>query len=296
VPVTVRRGRLRSRTTPHSVVGFASQESRPRSPVRCANELGTRNHRSSRLGNSSRRVTADGQLSIGRWRRSGSRWKRKRGKWGKLGDERRRVDRSPTTESEENETLVLAEEKMSEAEVSLRLAFYLIGHDLVTDQVSVAIDGAQVRTQELIHFPISEFLRTSGCEQCGRGGPWQGWYTWGGREQRIRIHSSPGEGDVVAKLRSGHTLRVESKKGPLLRSKSSQEYPLTREALGQLLTIDSIGEHDILAVAVPKSPKFQELAAKWRGAPLIRRFGIRLLTVGRDNDVEGLDSLPAIKR
>jgi hypothetical protein len=66
-----------------------------------------------------------------------------------------------------------------------------------------------------------------------------------------------------------------------------------REALGQLLTISNVNDDDILAIAVPKSPKFDELAARWRRAPLIQRFGIRLLTVDRDNRVEGLQPVPA---
>ena len=42
------------------------------------------------------------------------------------------------------------EKKMPEAEVSLRLAFYLIERGLVTSDVHVAIDGAQVKTTLLI--------------------------------------------------------------------------------------------------------------------------------------------------
>jgi len=117
---------------------------------------------------------------------------------------------------------------------------------------------------------------------------WQGTYCRAGARFRIRIHSNPGRGDVVALLRSGHTLRVESKKGPLIRSPSSAEYPLLREAIGQLMTVESAGDTDILAVAVPKSVKFTELTARWRSAPLIRRLGIRLLTVDRETGVEGL--------
>jgi len=86
---------------------------------------------------------------------------------------------------------------------------------------------------------------------------------------------------------SGHTLRVECKKGPLVRSKSSQEYPLLREALGQLLTIAEVTERDLLAVAVPHSAKFQELAQRWRQAPLIKRFGIHVLTVDQTGNVFG---------
>jgi hypothetical protein len=187
---------------------------------------------------------------------------------------------------------MLSDEKMSEAEVSLRLAFYLVERRLVASDVAVAIDGAQVQTAGTVHFPMADFLNGYGCTRTEGLESWQGHYSLG-VEHCVRIHSAPGQGDVVARLKTGHTLRVESKKGPLTRSKSSQEYPLLREALGQLLTIERVEPDDILAVAVPKSPKFDELVGRWRKAPLIHRFGIRLLTVGRDGSVDGLGPVPA---
>ena len=92
---------------------------------------------------------------------------------------------------------------------------------------------------------------------------------------------------MFAKLKSGKIIRAESKKGPLGRSKSSQEYPLIREALGQIITINEVGESDLLAVVVPSSTKFEELALRWREAPFIKRCGILILTINRYNEVKG---------
>ena len=92
----------------------------------------------------------------------------------------------------------------------------------------------------------------------------------------------------MCRLKSGPTLRVESKKGPLSPSKSSAEYPLLREALGQLLTIEEVTESDLLAVAVPESSKFRQLAERWRDAPLVRRLDLRFILVHRSGEVEGL--------
>jgi hypothetical protein len=179
-------------------------------------------------------------------------------------------------------------ERMSEAEVSLRLAFYLLDCDLAASDAEVAIDGAQVKTGETIHFRIGDFIAQNACTPVTDIPSWQGTYSRSGARFRVRIHCNPGRGDVVALLRTGHTLRVESKKGPLARSASSVEYPLLREAIGQLMTVEAAGDADILAVAVPKSARFTELTTRWRNAPLIRRLGIRLLTVDRENRVEGL--------
>lgn len=89
-------------------------------------------------------------------------------------------------------------------------------------------------------------------------------------------------------LHDGHTLIVEAKKGPLSRSKSSQEYPLMREAIGQLMTIEKIPKKPLLSIAVPHSPKFAELAERWRRAPLISQAGIKIITVAQSGEVHGL--------
>ena len=131
--------------------------------------------------------------------------------------------------------------RMAEAEVSLRLGEWLLRNDFVDGVVEIAIDDAVA---------------------------WQGMYRTGPGPNRVRIHSSPGKGDVVTHMRSGRVVRAECKKGPLVRSKSSQEYSLLREALGQLLTMDEVRDDDLLVVAVPHREKFAELADRWREAHL----------------------------
>ena len=63
--------------------------------------------------------------------------------------------------------------------------------------------------------------------------------------------------------------------------------PLLREALGQLLTLETVPENAVLAVAVPHGERFIKLAARWREAPLVKRSGIRLLTVAQTGEVAG---------
>ena len=179
--------------------------------------------------------------------------------------------------------------KMPEAEVSVRLAMYLIHAGLAVSDVSVAIDGAQVKTGKNIHFQLKEFMEFSGWKSSSN--TWQGTFQKAGFDHSINIHSSAGLGDVVTTLKTGHVLRVESKKGPLTRSKSSQEYPLIREAIGQLLTVEEAGENDILAVAVPYSEKFESLAQQWRVRPLMKKVAVRILTIDRNNQVRGLDGV-----
>ncbi|WP_292466363.1 hypothetical protein [Methanolobus sp.] len=129
---------------------------------------------------------------------------------------------------------------MPEAEVSLNLALYLILNDFVTSNVMVAIDGAQIKTGNNIHFPIEEFMAKKNCKMIKKQNDWRGTYRVDNAAYNIEVHSTPGKGDVVAKLISGVDLRVESKKGPLTNSKSSKEYPLIREAIGQLILLENI--------------------------------------------------------
>ena len=182
--------------------------------------------------------------------------------------------------------------KMAEAEVSVRLASWLISQGLVEGCVDIAIDGAQVRVRDEMHFDLPAFLKGCGWIGDSNSSAWQCGYRRAGGSIQLRVHSNPGKGDVVARLRSGAMFRAECKKGPLLRSRSSQEYPLLREAIGQLLTFEGVGDGDVLAVAVPHGEKFVELAARWRRAPLVMRLGIQILTVAPDGSVDGFE-MPA---
>jgi hypothetical protein len=176
---------------------------------------------------------------------------------------------------------------MAEAEVSLRLAFWLFDERHSTEVIDVAIDGAQVQTADTAHFNLRAFMAQHNWTRADATEKWQGEWLSAAGDRRIRVHCTPGRGDLVAHLGSGKTLRVECKKGPLHPSRSSQEYPLIREALGSLLTVGAVEDDDILAVAVPYSSKFEKLAERWRAAPLIGRLGIRILTVDRSGRVSG---------
>ncbi|MGE3372896.1 MAG: hypothetical protein AB7O37_05170 [Vicinamibacteria bacterium] len=153
--------------------------------------------------------------------------------------------------------------------------------------MEVAIDGSQIQTSGTVHFELGQYLRAAGWTNTAPSDSWQGTYYRAAVPGQIRIHSNPGKGDVVTRLASGKILRAECKKGPLHRTKGSREYALLREALGQLLTVNEVEQLDLLAVAVPASEKFAELAARWRTAPLVKRLGIRILLVSRTGGVDG---------
>jgi hypothetical protein len=176
---------------------------------------------------------------------------------------------------------------MPEPEVSLRLAINLIESGHTDQEVVVSLDGAHLKTGSTVHFDLVEFLAALGWHRAEGESKWQTKYRRNQQEPSIRINSQSGCGDVVASLKNGRTFLAECKKGPLARSKSSEEYPLMREALGQLLTLESVAANPVLAIAVPHGERFIELAARWRKAPLVQRAEINILTVCQGGKVYG---------
>lgn len=179
----------------------------------------------------------------------------------------------------------LIQDRMPEAEVSLRLAFHLLALPGSDGAAHVAIDGAQVFVHGSEVFCIKAFLEENGWKQAESTAQhkWQGEYSKD--ELRLTVHSRPGEGDVVTWI-AGKCIRAECKGGPLTRKPANSEYRIMREALGAVITIDRVP--DILVVAVPNTERFLRLAKLWRTAPLVERSQVQIVLVGGDGSVHGL--------
>jgi hypothetical protein len=176
----------------------------------------------------------------------------------------------------------LPADRMPEAEVALRLAEFILSLPGSGAMASVAIDGARIKVGDLLVFDIGRFMAGTGWEQTkkpqGGRNAWTGTYRRG--DKTIRVHSRPGEGDVVATV-DGRRIVAECKKGPLVRKPGSPEYPLLTAALGQALLFE-VSAGDIVVAAVPDTPVFRKLAETWRIRPLVRRAGVRIAVVARD--------------
>lgn len=171
---------------------------------------------------------------------------------------------------------------MTEPEVSLRIAMHYIQSGETSENVSVSIDGAHIKTKDTIHFEIVEFMRKSGYVKCdGHNIKWQGEYQNINYSPRIIVSSKPGVGDVVVRLNHGKTLYIESKK---FKSGSGGEYPAMREAVGQLMT--GCPDDNIPVVAVPYNDKSAELAERWSNNSRICNAGIRFMLVHDDGTID----------
>lgn len=173
---------------------------------------------------------------------------------------------------------------MTEPEVSLYIALYYIKNNLTNEDIHVSIDGAHIKTGNTIHFDIFKFLKYHNCKKVDSDqNRWQGKYCVGDHKTHIVISSVPGIGDINIVMPNGKTILIESKKGK--NNKKGQEYPLMREAIGQLMTGGELSENIVPVVAVPYSEKSYELAKRWVGLPQMMQIGIKFMLVYEDGEV-----------
>ncbi|ANY84897.1 hypothetical protein BB934_42435 (plasmid) [Microvirga ossetica] len=179
--------------------------------------------------------------------------------------------------------------RMPEAEVALRLAAFILSLPGSGAMASVGIDVASIKVGDAVDFDIGRFMAGTGWEpikepQVGRNA-WTGAYRRG--DKTIRVHSRPGEGDVVTQV-NGRRIVAECTKGPLVHKPGRAEHSLLTTALGQALLFD-VSADDIVVAVVPESPVFRKLAETWRSRPLVRQAGIQIALVARDGAVSGLN-------
>lgn len=86
------------------------------------------------------------------------------------------------------------------------------------------------------------------------------------------------------KLHDGRTVYAECKKGK--NDKRGQEYPLMREAIGQLMTGCDFVENAIPMVAVPYTDKSKELAKRWSALTQIKNLGITFALIRENGGVD----------
>ena len=173
---------------------------------------------------------------------------------------------------------------MKEAEVSIRIALYYIRNNITHENVKISIDGAHIKTNDTVHFDIWSFMKENGCSKVDDNDiRWQGSYKVVGYEPKIEICSQPGIGDVRVILPNNYILHIESKKST--DKNGNTEYPLMREAIGQLMTTQYDGENVIPIVAVPYSSKSYELAKRWSEYKKIQDANIHFILVQDSGEI-----------
>lgn len=179
-------------------------------------------------------------------------------------------------------------ESMSEAEVILRLAFWLLSQDGAGPHADVAIDGAHVSIaaheasgrwiEERTVFPIGQFLADTKCiHRNNDSTDWHGDYDW--NNSSITIKSVHGF-DVQVALH-GRLVKVECKGGPISPKSTKSVNAILASAIGQAICADLVTDSDEVWVAVPDSPGFEAVGRRITNRRGFAGTGIRIALVGR---------------
>jgi hypothetical protein len=178
--------------------------------------------------------------------------------------------------------------RMCQTQVCLSLAFHLLQEDLVTSDVTVAISGREVTRTLRPTFDIQKFMRHRGGTTVSLPPNGCCRYAFRARRFGVVIVRDTGDGDVLAELAPGCRLIVYATPGPLRDTQSSREHSLLRNAIGVAVARADVTPLDVVAVAVPRSPRMRQIVSEMRAAPRVVAAGLSLVTVAQAGAVDGL--------
>jgi hypothetical protein len=176
--------------------------------------------------------------------------------------------------------------RMSQTEVSLRLARYLISSKLVSDAVTLTLAGYELTRNHKSRFPIHRYLT----EDLGFDASepiendCRGTYIMKGAEHPLCIAWDRLDGHLITRLRTGQRFVVFVSAGLIATSRSSAEHKQLRGAIGRAMTWDGADAHDLLAVCVPRSLQYRRLTSSFREAEGVKRGRLIILMVDRHAD------------
>jgi hypothetical protein len=179
-------------------------------------------------------------------------------------------------------------ESMPEAEVTLRLAFWILDRGDHQSHADIAIDGAHCRIaahrqagrwiEDRTVFDIRAFLGANECHPENLKDEWRGSYSRKG--QTLTIKSVCGF-DVQARC-DGKDIRAECKRGPLQPVKGRSATAILAFAIGQIIVSGSKAQSEELWVAVPDSPTFENAGGRIIKSRAFADTEIRIALVGRN--------------
>jgi hypothetical protein len=203
----------------------------------------------------------------------------------------------------------LGSTKMTQTEVSLRLARFLIVSKLAAGDVTVSLGANELTRRDAPKFPVERFLLDRGFVRPLRlEEDWSGEYLLAATRDdetapRLILGSERDAADVITTVRPFAArseiaeplhpppvsrLIVHCSSGVLVETRSPAEHKWLRGSIGRSVTYEKASPTDILAVAAPRSDRFRELANRWRGTDGMLRTGCLILLVDRAGSVDGL--------
>lgn len=179
-------------------------------------------------------------------------------------------------------------ERMTHTEITLRLALHLLREEMTTSDVHVALIGREVTRRRNTLFDVGHFLSVHGCTWDGAPVDAFARFAVDGARHALRIVPDRGQGSVVAEIGPGSRLVVHATSGPTVSWKHSREDAYLRNALASALARFDVGTDDLLAVALPRSPRMRRIVRRARTMPRLVATGISLVLVDAIGEVDGL--------
>ncbi len=178
-------------------------------------------------------------------------------------------------------------ESIPEAEVTLRLAFWLLDRADLKSHADIAIDGAHVRIKahrqagrrigERNVFDIRDFLTDNEWHPENLKDEWRGSYSRKGQSLTIKsVHGF----DIQVRC-GGKDIRAECKGGPLESVKGRGAAAKLASAIGQVIVSGSGAQSEELWVAVPDSPTFENVGKRIVKSRAFANTGITIALVGK---------------
>ena len=188
----------------------------------------------------------------------------------------------------------LGERRMTQTEVGLRLATFLIKSGFAADQVVYLLAGYELTRLERPQFPVRRYLteRLGFTADTESPDSWEGIYHLESRPATpLIIGWEKHAGQVITKLASGQRFVAFVTAGLLHESRSPAEHKNFWQVVGRAITSPYTEGTDLVAVCVPRSERYRKLAAEYRRSEGICRSRIAILTVDRAGQVDGLSAL-----
>ncbi|MES2177029.1 MAG: hypothetical protein V4550_04115 [Gemmatimonadota bacterium] len=196
--------------------------------------------------------------------------------------------RAPEPKLSPDPAVWLKSNAMTQTEVSLRLATYLITQRLITEDVSVSLPGYELTRRKTPRFPVVRYLIERGFKPVQVQEDWRASYRLKDARFNIRLSNDADVPDVMTMLTSGRRFIAYTSRGSLDSTRSPAEHRFLRAVIGQAITCETFEGNDVIAAVVPRSNRFRKLASRWRTATGVARAGLHILTVDRAGLVDGL--------
>ena len=187
----------------------------------------------------------------------------------------------------------LAEHRMTQTEVGLRLSAHLLRTGIAANHVILHLAGYELTRRENPRFPARRYLieRLGFTTDIADALEWRGSYYMNGRPHALVLNWDKHAGHVATFLASGQRLVVFVTAGLLRESRSPAEHTKFWQVVGRAITSPLTDATDLVAVCVPRSERYRKLASQFRQAEGIIRSRLGVLTVDRTGYVDGLQSL-----